>query len=110
MRTRETSARNSYVKSNIYRGRKRRAAFKRGKYNGGGGNVETQRDVERDVKKGEPRVGHTPAFLESSLSGRAAAVVTGGGHEISEEKHVSKSESIATMLWRRERERGLALS
>lgn len=72
--------------------------------------METQRDVERDVKKGEPRVGHTPAFLESSLSGRAAAVVTGGGHEISEEKHVSKSESIATMLWRRERERGLALS
>lgn len=31
--------------------------------------METQRDVERDVKKGEPRVGHTPAFLESSLSG-----------------------------------------
>jgi len=71
--------------------------------------THTHTHVEKDVKKGESRVGHTPAFLESSLSGRAAVVVTDGGHEISEEKHVSKSESIATMPWRRECERGLAL-
>jgi len=37
MRMRETNARNSHVKSNIYCGLKRHTAFKRGKYNDGGG-------------------------------------------------------------------------
>jgi len=48
MRTSGTNTRNSHVKSNIYCGRKKRTAFKSGKYNGRSGNVETQRRKKRE--------------------------------------------------------------
>lgn len=62
-------------------------------------NIGRETDREKDGVRGWR---HSGGFLESSLFQTSREpTVAGESHEISEEKHVSRTESIATMPWQK---------